>query len=410
MRSITHAGIIELIKHTKGENWVKDAIAKIIRRPDDILEMVGYWMNHAPDHEKAGLPASIRKGIALALEKFDAYQLAKYKGNKSNVKLVDIFNLVHPKPKTPERAEIYKKLMKGELVSTETWEAKLSKAGQMGETEEEVDSLKENAWKELIDSGRIGYFALLKNLRNIVEQSPDSLISACKMLTDKKLIEKSLVLPFRYLTACDALHELAQKKSQFVPLVNQVLVALNEAMVISCKNAPEFEGISLVVLDTSGSMSGKPMQIGSLFAGVFIKSNAADMMVFSDNARYLLINRNDSLVTLVNTIKANSYYGGTNFHSIFKTANKKYDRIIILSDMQGWMGYDTPKNDFENYKKRTGASPFIYSIDLQGQGTMQLPEKDIFCLAGFSDKIFDIIKNMEQDKNALINKIKTIDI
>ena len=36
--------------------------------------------------------------------------------------------------------------------------------------------------------------------------------------------------------------------------------------------------------------------------------------------------------------------------------------------------------------------------------------KDVYCLAGFSDKIFDIMKYYESDKNALINKINTIEL
>lgn len=412
MRSITHAGAVELLKYAKGQQWGKNAIAKIIKRPDDMLEMVGYWMStKAGTHAKVGLPSVLRKGISLALEKFDGYQLAKYKSTKSDVKLVDIFNLVHPKPSNPERAELYKQLMKGELKNTATWESKLSLAGQHGETEEEIDSLKGQAWKELLTTKRIGYFALLKNLRNIIEQSPESVHLACAMLREEHLIKKSLVLPFRYLTACDALQELAKTNTAVIPLINQVLIAINDAMVISCNNAPRFDGLSLIAVDTSGSMQGKLLDIGALFAGVFTKANPNSiMMVFSDRAQYVTLNPNDSLATLVHIIKHNNLNGGTDFHSIFNNLRIKYDRIIILSDMQGWIGAQSPSKTFATYKKTYNCNPYVYSIDLQGQGTMQLPEKNVFAVAGFSDKIFDTIKMLEQDKNALINKIKTIEI
>jgi hypothetical protein len=43
-------------------------------------------------------------------------------------------------------------------------------------------------------------------------------------------------------------------------------------------------------------------------------------------------------------------------------------------------------------------------------GTLQFPENNVFALAGFSDKVFDIIKLLKEDKKALINEIKAIKI
>lgn len=52
----------------------------------------------------------------------------------------------------------------------------------------------------------------------------------------------------------------------------------------------------------------------------------------------------------------------------------------------------------------------MYSIDLAGYGTLQVPEKDVYCLAGFSEKIFDLMKFFEEDKDALVNTIKAIEM
>lgn len=41
---------------------------------------------------------------------------------------------------------------------------------------------------------------------------------------------------------------------------------------------------------------------------------------------------------------------------------------------------------------------------------MQFPENNVFCLAGFSDKVFDIMWLMETDKKALYNEIKAIQL
>lgn len=160
-----------------------------------------------------------------------------------------------------------------------------------------------------------------------------------------------------------------------------------------------------VVIDAVTSY-GEKHSNKALFSSVLIKSNNADFMVFSDTAQYRNVNPMDSTITIAQAIKFAA--GGTNFHSIFQTMNKKYDRVVILSDMQGWIGQYSPVRDYNEWKKRTGSNPFVYSFDLNSYGSMQLPEQNVFCLAGFSDKIFNIMSLLEQDRGALIHEIKNL--
>jgi hypothetical protein len=384
MRSITHIVSSLIANKVKGEEWTKRYFNKVVYRPDDMTETLSYY---AGQFGKP-IPNSLKKGFAKAFEKFDEYQLAKYRAEGKKVSLVDVVNLVHPKA-----SDALNKLIKGTLKSRNTWESKLS------ETKGDDDK-KAKAWSGLIKERKLGYFALLRNLRNIFEQSPDVLDDALKMLTDEKLIRKSLVLPFRYTTA--------YKELQSINGTQKVLIALNQAIDISCKNVPELEN-TLIVLDTSGSMEGKPAEIGSLFSAIIAKSSpSSDFMTFSDDASYQTLNPMDSVITMANSI--NFRCGGTSFHSIFQTANKAYDRIIILSDMQGWMGYYSPVKTFSEYKNKYRCNPAIYSFDLAGYGDMQFPENGVYCLAGFSEKIFDIMKLLETDKNALIKTINNVEI
>jgi len=403
MRSITHALIGELVTIVKKERWLKTAIQKTIRRPDDMLEILGYYL------EKYGkpIPNALKKGLRLAIEKFDEYQLAKYRGEKSSVKLVDVLNLIHPKPSTKEKERIYEKLIKGELKSKETWEVKLTQAGQQVkdiEDEEEKDKklteLKKENWKELVLNKKLPYFAMLRNLRNILRDAPELIDEVCKQLKDRNRITKSLILPFRFNTAIKEIEKLNYEKTR------DVVIALNEALEISLCNVPKFEGKTLVALDDSGSMEGRPIEIGSLFASIIYKTNNADLMTFSGKARYKNLNPTDSALTIARRLQEEGDYGGTNFHSIFETADKPYDRIIILSDMQGWVGYNVPTTTFAVYKKRTNCNPIIYSFDLQGYGDMQFPERQVFCIGGFSEKVFEMMKLLEQDRNILIKKIE----
>lgn len=402
MRSITHALAGELTSYSQGHEWSKNFYDRVVVRVDDMTEILSYYLANKTDKTKPKFPNSLKKGFAKAFDKFDAYQLAKYRGENKEVKLIDIVNLVHPVP-TEKNKIALENLVKGDLKSTDTWESKLSQAGQMALDGEDLGKLKADAWGELISTKKIGYFALLRNLRNIIQQAPDIVPLACQLLVDEKMIFGSRVLPFRFKTAYDEIGALGSST-----IVRNVQVAIATALDISCKNVPKFEGETLVVVDTSSSMRGKPSDIASLFAAIIAKANNCDVMTFDTSARYCLYNPMDSVMTIKNSFSFSG--GGTNFHNIFATANKKYDRIIILSDMQGWMGHYTPKARFDTYKKDFNCNPYVYSWDLQGLGTLQFPEQNVFAVAGFSEKVFDIMKWLETDKKTMYKMIDSIDI
>jgi len=399
MRSVSHLVAAEIARGVKGAPWTKRFYDRVVHRPDDVLEILAcYLALHARP-----IPDALKKGLGAALARFDEYQVAKYRRDSAELKLVDAVNLLHP-----PHSEALRKLVCDELAPAETWETKLTQAGAKvhdGASEDEIAELKSAAWGELIVSRKLGYFALLRNLRNILEQAPASIDAALALLVDERLIAKSLVLPFRFLTALDAV------KASSLPRAGDVLAALNDAADKSLANVPQFEGRTLIALDCSGSMIGRPLEIGSLFAAVLAKANAtADMILFSDDAKYLTVNRRDSTLTLAREIARGAAPAGTNFHAIFQRANRAYDRIVILSDMQGWIGHDAPTATFAAYKQRTGADPRVFSFDLAGYGTLQFPERNVYCLAGFSDKALQTIRFLEEDKSALIREIESIEL
>ena len=404
MRSITHVLAAELAKHASGNEWAKSFYKSIIRRPDDMMEILAYF--YANNGKK--IPNAMKKGFASAFDKFDSYQLAKYRGNRKAVKLVDLANLVHPTP-TDKNRKALRDLVNDSLRSINTWESKLTQAGQKAVSDEAKAANKAEAWSDLITDGKLGYFALLRNLRNIAEQAPEMIDEVCKQLVNEKVIKRSLVMPFRFLSAQDVISKttLSNKRA--------LMDAINKALEISISNVPIFDGRTLIVLDDSGSMvwgdtKKSPILIGAIFAAMLYKSNDSDLMRFSDDASYITKYHGDSTMGIANDLIKNAKSAGTNFNAIFQEAKGKYDRIIILSDMQGWMGGGAPKEAFAKYKNRYHVDPYIYSFDLAGHGTLQFPENKVFALAGFSDKVFDIMQLLETDRTALIHKIEAIEL
>ncbi len=425
MRSVTHVIAGELPNLVKNENWVKHAINKIVRRTDDITEIMAYWFHRNGKHKGGGTPVpnSLKRGLAMSFDKFDGYQLAKYRAAGKEVSLVDVVNLVRPRP-TEKNADALKALVGDDLRSSTTWEAKISAAGQGTKDETEVAKRKAEAWEQLVLSGKISYFALLRNLRNIAGQADGKVLDAAlKLLVDPKRIKGSLVLPFRYLTAYYTLMEAG------VPA--KVLGAVSDAVNIALDNVPKFEGDTLVILDRSGSMGGgnqrlksgggywghrdkgigsDPWDIGAMFAAALARTNEADVLLFSSEGKYVTINPRSDVFGVIESLERYRDGQGTNFNKMIRAINKPYDRIVILSDEQGWVEYKAPTKELAEYKRKYNCNPAVYSLDLQGYGTLMFPERSVYTLAGWSDKVFDIMKMFGEDPNALITTIKNTKI
>jgi hypothetical protein len=414
MRSVTHALAAIVAPLASGKPWARRFFTNIVERPDDVTEILSFWYaNRKTDTGKpvTKLTQAMKVGLGRALAQFDEYQLAKYKMQGKSVTLVDAVRLLHPKP-TEKNAAAFKALVEGTLAATKTWEAKLSQAGQ-AETEGDVAEAKAQAWGDLLKANQLGYFALLRNLRNIYQQAPDALPLALEQLVDPKRIRGSKVLPFRFATAMDTVGALS----------TQIATALDKAAQIALSNVPVLGGRTLIAVDHSGSMGsgGKtPLAIASLFGGVLaLTAENADLMVFETSATMVPVVKGTPLTVMRDIISRSSHGGGTDFSLIFQR-NVRYDNIVILSDMQPWVsntyalssrvdGGSSVRGDLYAYRKRTGAVPNVFSFDLAGHSTTQfLPADNVYHLAGFSEQVFEVMKQLAENRDAMVNEVEAV--
>ncbi len=420
MRSISHVVAGEIAHRVSGEQWTRPFFASVVERPDDVMEILSYYASNYAERKSLkgnarAYPRALLKGLAESLSQFNTYELAKYRAEGKEMSLRDAVNLLHPTP-TARNKDGLAGLIGGTLKSDDTWESKLTKAGQDADSDEEKAELKASAWSDLILNGQIGYMALIRNLRNIEAQaSPEVLEKALEILVDPVRVHKSKQLPFRFWTAYKTLENRKLKQ------------AVSRAAEIAIDNVPELSGRTLVAIDDSGSMRSQTLKSQTvielaMLLGVTVgRKNDADILMFSSDVRWLKYNLDDPILSLVERAQGLCRGGMTNFNLIFSEAMKtKYDRIIVLSDMQGWVGDDfeaaysvgrrtggAPDGTYKKYVAKHGR-PFIYSIDLAGHGTSMFPESKAFALAGFSEKIFDLMKLLEQDPKALVNAIEAV--
>lgn len=116
----------ELMRTKEGRALSRDLFPRVILRPDDITEFLAIYWKEQPDEP---LAKQVKKWLGDSFRKFDEYQLQKYNGGQKAVKLRDAIRITRPKPLDAEQAELWRKLVKNELATPDTWEVELSKGG-----------------------------------------------------------------------------------------------------------------------------------------------------------------------------------------------------------------------------------------------------------------------------------------
>jgi polyhydroxyalkanoate synthesis regulator phasin len=478
-RSVTHVGAIELLPYLTGTELAKRFYSKrernankggIVYRLDDMAEILAVYQ--AKNGVDAPIPNSIKKGFKDAIENSDAYSLAKYQMKSRAISLVDIVNLVHPSQTKIQGtvdidvAEFQKAVMGtkfektafevkdgkvtiptlmalvlGLLKQFNTVEDKNTEAGKIvaekvkkgeisaEEAKNELNEAKTDNYKELIETKKIGYLALLRNLRNILKTNNTELLDkACELLVQKDFIRKSLVWPHQIDLALEIM--LLEFSGQAMAKITK---ALDEAYELSIPNLKELlpEGKTAVVFDTSRSMAGgwynkvyvnnktvinkSPVEKAALIAATFAKGVYGDVYQFASFAKQITgWNPNDS----INTLKKNfmSHTGecnhGTNFGScfaLFEQTDKKYDRVIIISDEQD--GYNNVESSYKSYCDKFG-TPYVYIVNVCGYASTS-PIKNgqrVFRLYGYNQDLYDKITQMEINPAVVIDEINKIEI
>lgn len=410
MRSVSHALVAVLAKvhktphdHEK-KGLVRKAVDGVVYRADDLTEIASAYLKL---YGKP-FPNSLKRGLGDALNGFNEYALAKYKGDRHQMKMRDLIRLCHPKPKSKESSELFKKCLTGTLETPITWETQLSAKGNSWEV-----------WKDLIDNNKVGYMALLRNLRNIIlaskrteAETKETIDKVIAKISNEGEVRRSKQLPFRFYSAYRELEGLVKVSSK-------IFRALEEAMEHSLVNLNPLKGTTAIFIDTSGSMetpvshkSTVPCKDIAVLLGLIAARLSEDYHLWTFNTR-LYTNRvpvtENSILGCVKLL--NNTTGGTDMAlPFYKLIDEeiKVDRIIILSDSEVNCGKSVIQEQVNTYRERVNKNVFVHAIDLQGYGTTQfnLMDKRNCFLAGWSEKVLSFIDLFENGDETLLDKIE----
>jgi 60 kDa SS-A/Ro ribonucleoprotein len=408
--------------------FVRKYTSKIVIRPDEVktcLLLHRYFFGHKT------MKNCLAQGLSDTLSTFGERALLKYdsnhyptwkdvvqtlprKKNRPMSKEISTYFLsgnVIDSVKTPilsARQELGKKLVFDDeakhlaKASFVNWEVLLS----------QFPNSKVEVWEFLISENLIGYMALLRNLRNILEcnVSYPLIEKVSETLSNRENVLSSKQLPFRFYSAyktIELLNNCDESK------VSEVLSSIEKAVNISSENI-NLPGITAIFVDVSGSMnspvSGNSSvsceDVASVMGAIVAKaSDRAYLFEFATDVRSIRYSKTDSVLGIANRFASGE---GVNGHSteawkipqMLETLGLVPDRVIVLSDMQV---YNNEDNMFaaeplcDSWQKYTQDKKdiWLHCIHLNGYGDTPVVQSHVSQIGSYSEKVFQMLLQIE---------------
>lgn len=291
-------------------------VAEVCRRADEPGELLAmYWKDG-----RKPIPAAVKRGLARAMLRHDAYGLAKYNRDAS-VRLRDVLRVTHPKAANDEQGAVFGRLLSGDLEAPDTWEVALSGG-----------AAKKDTFERLLREGKLGYLALLRNLRNMDQSGVDPQLVREAILARRGARQ---VLPFRYVAA-------ARAAPRYEP-------SLDEALCAAVAEMPVLGGETIVLVDVSGSMNDRLSAKSDMTR---MDAAAALASIIHGNVRVFSFSHDVKEVPPrrgmagVEAIRRSQPHGGTYLGRAVAEMNRlPHDRLIVLTDEQSHDAVPSPKAD-----------------------------------------------------------------
>ena len=357
---LRHAPLLILLAMIKrGGKAVSDAIAKTIRRPDEITELVALYRRHG----KKPLSAQMKLGLAQAFLKFDEYQLAKW-DRPGDITLRYVMQLVHPKPKNEQQSALFNRLRCNRLKTPDTWESK-----------EAAGKDKKALFTDLLTRKKLPYMALLRNLKKMNEHRVDD-----RLIRDAISRPVTSVLPYRFIAA-------AKHAPQYVR-------ELDYAMMNILQTKEALPGRTALLVDVSGSMVFNKLSDKSELTRLDAACGLAILLSGICNQLRIFAFAQDLTevppykgMALRDVIAKALPAGGTNLGGAVRYLknNLVYDRLIVITDEQSHSPVPDPDPkcraymiNVASYKNGVGYGPWLH-ID------------------GFSEAVVEYIQRYEKE-------------
>lgn len=401
-------------------------VDSVLQRADEPGELLAYWTG------KYGrsVPKPVKRGISDAVGRlYDERAVLKWDSDARGFRMADVLNLAHPSPAAPWQGTLFQHVLdrrrsadasvpaelrvvaaRRELMAwpVEQRRALFSRPDAAdvlrgaGMTWEAVAGwlqgpLTREVWEALAPS--MGFMALLRNLRNFDEagMSDEAAAAVATRLADPGQVARSRQFPFRFLSAYEAAPSLRWGH------------ALDQALQASLSNLPALPGRSLVLVDTSASMTHgtisarskvTPAKAAAVF-GVALgaKGEQVDVVGFADGTFRHDVKPGASVIREVDRFlgRIGEVGHGTDIAGSLKRSYRRHDRVFVISDMQTIGGYAG-----QGVSDAVPAHVPIYGFNLGGyrNAAYATGKAHRHEFGGLTDATFRMVPLLEAGRNA----------
>jgi len=414
------------------KSLVRKYTPHIVKRPDEVKSVL---LAHRFFFGMKSLPNGLAHGLGDAIGKFGERGLMKY-DSPDFPTWKDVLCWLPRKAGWPLTNEVAKYFITGNVVDaakTPVISARKELAKLAKFDKEAKDLVKKSfanwevvlsqfpkdkaaVWSFLIDEGLVGYMALLRNLRNILQVgvSAELVQKVSDKLSNKDEVLRSKQLPFRFLAAKRAVEGMggAVDGADFSELMAAVELAANEA----CANIPPMPGVTVIFADNSGSMDDRVSEksemsckdAANMLAGIVAKvAERPYVCAFGEDLKEVRFAKTDTVIGIAEKVCGTYVGGSTNgFKCVEWLARQSFtpSRVIMLSDMQMWRDRTSSFNNKSPFcdlwakyvKSGKGKDTWLHSIHLNGYGDNVVDEgAHVNQVAGFTEKVFTMLLQTE---------------
>ena len=396
----------------------RKVIDSAVARADEPAEIVAYWTQF---HGRK-IPQPVKRGVADAVRRmYSEYAALKYDGLSRAWRMGDVIELTHPKPRDEKQSAVFRYLLdrrhhpealevpeplatvrrRFELEGIEKDERRavlrshgpelLSEAGATWEWLSGwlPGGMDAEAWEAVIPA--MGYMALLRNLRNFDEAgiSRQRARYVREVLADPERVAKSRQFPYRFWSAYKNVPSL-----DWAP-------TLQKALELSVGNIPELPGRTLVLTDTSASMTSpvsgrskiRHFEIAALFAAALAgKSDDVELVSFATESEMIPFRRRQSVLRTIERVESRiGVVGhGTRLGRAVKRWYDGHDRVVVFSDMQ----------TADQVPELAGVSVYVFNTGGYRATPLAVGKAGHYEIGGFSDAAFRMMATLENSPDA----------
>jgi hypothetical protein len=394
-------------------------VERIVRQPTDIPLWLEYYFRATKPNQK---PArAVRKTLNLLMNRLDEFQYSRCNRN-TQLALRDALRLLRPKAADQTRKMLFSNILRDRIAVRNTWEQEWHALYQQQyETPEQRQVVLRDKWKEGISSFRIGYTALLDNLRPMLcaGVSGKVLKLAADYLGNAAAVARSGTNPLRILEVYRGLRRMEQGGAGMLG------EALEQAVFNSSWARSGFgsKGVSVIAMDVSNSMkrpvdglSGvQRFDVAPLLAMSW-KSRGNELLtgIIGNNWRPLELPAKPVLLA-VDEFRAHEGEAGyaINAWTVLQDLTRRQqvvDRVLIFTDYRLWdnRSFNQPAGtdlgrSWRQYRNQCAPQAKLYLFDLAGYGSRSLEclEDGVVLIAGWKDRMIDILEAVDTGRQMI---------